>query len=83
MAACFGTSLWLFKVRWTYNQSKIQIQLFLIGILVEYQNNKTVLQVVKNIILGWGIKKQIIISKTKKFKEDKLLMISNKKQKKS
>ena len=48
----------------------------------DIQNNKTVLQVVKNIISSWGIKKQIIISKTKKFKEDKLLMISNKKAKK-
>ena len=37
---------------------------------------------VKNIISNWGIKKQIIFSKTKKFKEDKLLMISNKKAKK-
>ena len=45
-------------------------------------NNKTVLEVVKEIISCWGIKKKINIVKNKNFKEAKLLMISNIKAKK-
>ncbi len=45
-------------------------------------NNKTVLEVVKEMISCWGIKKKINIVKNKNFKEAKLLMISNIKAKK-
>ena len=45
-------------------------------------NNKTVLEVVKEMISCWGIEKKINIVKNKSFKEAKLLMISNDKAKK-
>ena len=45
-------------------------------------NCKTVLEVVKKIILYWDEKKEINITKKSKFKESKLLMLSNQKAKK-
>jgi len=45
-------------------------------------NCKPVLEVVKEIIAYWGVEKKINIIKNKKFKEAKLLMISNNKAKK-
>ena len=44
-------------------------------------NCKTVLQVVKKIILIWGVQKKINIIEKHKFKESKLLMLSNQKAK--
>jgi len=45
-------------------------------------NSKKVIQVVKEIISLWGVNKKVIILKNKKFKESKLLMLSNQKAKK-